>query len=127
MISLKDQLFPDSNITGKTDRNNQPILVGQRLRDENDEVWNVIMQDDGTYGVEHAEVQFSFIRLNDFIIMSQWVEVVVQAPGQDKAAVAMAPFDKEHNSPLSWLDEMGTLPKQNKYKSVSTSKTKRLP
>lgn len=44
-MSLKDILFPDTNITGHTDSRNQPILVGQRLKDESGGIWYVHQED----------------------------------------------------------------------------------
>lgn len=121
MGSLKDQLFPDTNITGKADRNNQPILVGQTIKDNDGDLWAVYFHK-GEYVVCVAGVDLlthgTWMSLNLLMSLSDWVEIVVPAPEPDKATVAMAPLDKKYN--LANL-------KVHKYKSVSTSKTRRLP
>lgn len=75
---LKDQLFPDSNITGKTDRHNKPILAGQRIRDHNELEVGVFKTDTGFIVTDGLEVFPSslYMRLNDFIAQSEWVEIV---------------------------------------------------
>lgn len=91
MSTLKNILFPDTNITGYTDRNNQPILVGQRLVDENKDEWDVVFYGE-KYRVKTLIIPEGYIELGAFIILSEWVEIVVQKPEQNEALVAIAPF-----------------------------------
>jgi hypothetical protein len=114
-MSLKDELFPDTNITGKVDRYNQPILVGQTIKDETGTMYYVAFQSGIGYIVTPVD-EFNVMGLNTLLSISQWVEVVLPAVNSHEAAVAMAPFSQEHN--LANL-------RVHKYKSISASKTHR--
>lgn len=94
-MNLRDKLFSDSNITGYTDRNNQPILVGQQIIDE---VGNIVfvVSHHGKYCVANDFIEYN-CSLGGWILNSEWVEIVVPASEQNVAPVAIAPFDKEHN------------------------------
>lgn len=91
-MSLKEKLFPDTNITGYTDRSNQPILVGQKLLDEYGNVWSVV-KFSNQCGVVHDEILHSFIEMGMFLSISEWVEIIVQESEHNKASEAMAPFN----------------------------------
>lgn len=82
-MDLRDKLFPDSNITGKTDKFNQPILVGQTLRDGHGcevKVFNV----NGEYVVSDGLDIFPssiHMPLNVFLTNSNGVEIVGNRDG----------------------------------------------
>ncbi len=94
-MSLKDKLFPDTNITGKTDQYNQPILVGQTIKDDDGNLFTVYLRE-GNYVVCIAGVDLlehgTWMGLNTLMSLSEWVEIVVPAAEPDKATVALAPF-----------------------------------
>lgn len=81
-MSLRDYLFPDTNITGHTDSKNQPILVGHTLKDETGGVWYV-HREDNKYVVADAPTldnpNTERIPLNLFVAMSQYIEI--EPPG----------------------------------------------
>lgn len=102
-----------TNITSFTDRNNQPILVGQTIKDEFGT--NYLVEILGSGYVVYTTDRSNVMGLSLFMALSDWVEIVVPAQEPDKAAVAMAPLDKEHNLTASQvIDEICTLPKQKK-------------
>jgi hypothetical protein len=77
-MNLKDDLFPDTNITGHTDSKNQPILVGQKLKDESGDVWYVHREDDKYIVATAATLDnpnTQRIPLNLFVTMSQNLEI----------------------------------------------------
>lgn len=92
----REVLFPDSNITGYTDRNNKPILVGQKLRDESGTTVNV-GECSGIFLVSHTgDLNLYNSTLGLWITMCEWVEIVVHKPEHNTASEAIAPFnDKE--------------------------------
>ncbi len=78
-MNLKNYLFPDTNITGKTDSKNQPILVGHKLRDQAGDVWYV-HREDHKYVVATEPTldnpNTQRISLNLFVTMSQELEII---------------------------------------------------
>lgn len=94
MSTLRNQLFPDTNITGYIDRNNQPILVGQKLRDEKGVEVTVCRYNDKFVACDEFNISLitHCISLGLFVSMSEWVEIVVQKPEQNEAPEALAPF-----------------------------------
>ncbi len=92
-MNLKDILFTDTNITGYTDKNNQPILVGHLIKDDSGTIVRVFNVN-GNYVVSDMEEPTSNAAyLGMWIQCSEWVEIVVQAGELDTAPVALAPFD----------------------------------
>lgn len=77
-MSLRDKLFPDTNITGHTDSKNQPILVGHTLTDGTGGVWYV-HREDHKYVVADAPTldnpNTPRIPLNLFVTMSVNIEI----------------------------------------------------
>lgn len=77
-MSLRDKLFPDTNITGHTDSKNQPILVGHKLKDESGDVWYVHREDHKYVVATEATLDnpnTQRIPLNLFVTMSQNLEI----------------------------------------------------
>lgn len=78
-MSLQDKLFPDTNITGFTDTRNQPIMVGQKVKDETGVVWYVLLEDNQYVvslepSLDNPNTQC--VPLNLFVTMSQIIEIV---------------------------------------------------
>ena len=105
LIRLKDKCDP------KTFRELMRAMKRERLHD-----LSILMNE--MFEVDNVETVTEVIRELKMEAKEMEVEVVVQAPEPDIAAVAIAPFSEEHNSPLSWLDEMGTVPKQKKHTTL---------
>lgn len=78
-INPRTILFPDTNITGHTDSKNQPILVGQKLKDESGAVWYV-HREDGKYVVATEATldnpNTQRVSLNLFVTMSETLEII---------------------------------------------------
>jgi|GEM_PF-6486361 len=100
-MELREVLFPDSNITGYTDRNNNPILLGQKLISDSGTIVRVVsghsIMGGSCFGVSPDEDMSAwFSPLNIYMSWCAWVEIVVQEPEHNTASEAIAPFnDKE--------------------------------
>ncbi len=79
LMSLKDTLFPDTNITGFTDVHNQPILAGQKVQDELKEIWYIHSRN-GEFVASQWEAldncNAEYVSLNLFITLSHHVEII---------------------------------------------------
>ncbi len=99
-MSLKERLFPhDSNITGYTDRNNRPILVGHQIKDESGTTVKVFSNVGNFFVSSNEEMSPFSCPLSQWIIMSAWVEIIEQKKDTTTMTNAQA-SDYLHGTPF---------------------------